>query len=195
MKNFAVKIFKYRSYTPIPFLILMVAFQNASITSIGIGFAVALLGEFFRLWGVSYAGSETRTTNGVGGTFLVVSGAFAYLRNPLYLGNMLMYVGIGIMSMALFPYLQIIALLFFFWQYTVIIKEEEDFLRTKYGKSYEDYCAAVPKLIPTFKKYNNPGLQQPEYQLKKGLRSERRTLQAFSLIVLIIIIRYVLSLN
>ncbi len=195
MKNFAVKIFKYRSYTPIPFLILMVAFQNASIISIGIGFAVALLGEFFRLWGVSYAGSETRTTNGVGGTFLVVSGAFAYLRNPLYLGNMLMYVGIGIMSMALFPYLQIIALLFFFWQYTVIIKEEEDFLRTKYGKSYEDYCAAVPKLIPAFKKYKNPGLQQPEYQLKKGLRSERRTLQAFSLIVLIIIIRYVLSLN
>ncbi len=195
MKNFAVKIFKYRSYTPIPFLILMVAFQNASIISIGIGFAVALLGEFFRLWGVSYAGSETRTTNGVGGTFLVVSGAFSYLRNPLYLGNMLMYVGIGIMSMALFPYLQIIALLFFFWQYTVIIKEEEDFLRTKYGKSYEDYCAAVPKLIPAFKKYKNPGLQQPEYQLKKGLRSERRTLQAFSLIVLIIIIRYVLSLN
>ena len=195
MKNFAVKIFKYRSYTPIPFLILMVAFQNASIISIGIGFAVALLGEFFRLWGVSYAGSETRTTNGVGGTFLVVSGAFAYLRNPLYLGNMLMYVGIGIMSMALFPYLQIIALLFFFWQYTVIIKEEEEFLRTKYGKSYEDYCAAVPKLIPAFKKYKNPGLQQPEYQLKKGLRSERRTLQAFSLIVLIIIIRYVLSLN
>ena len=195
MKNFAVKIFKYRSYTPIPFLILMVAFQNASIISIGIGFAVALLGEFFRLWGVSYAGSETRTTNGVGGTFLVVSGAFSYLRNPLYLGNMLMYVGIGIMSMALFPYLQIIALLFFFWQYTVIIKEEEDFLRTKYGKSYDDYCAAVPKLIPAFKKYKNPGLQQPEYQLKKGLRSERRTLQAFSLIVLIIIIRYVLSLN
>lgn len=195
MKNFAVKIFKYRSYTPIPFLILMVVFQNADITSIVVGFAIALLGEFFRLWSVSYAGSETRTTNGVGGTFLVVSGAYAHVRNPLYVGNMLMYFGIGIMSMALFPYLQIIALIFFFWQYTVIINEEEDFLRTKYGKSYVDYCAAVPKLIPAFKKYKNPGLEQPEYQLQKGLRSERRTLQAFSLIVLIIIIRYVLSLN
>ncbi|MCX6168784.1 MAG: isoprenylcysteine carboxylmethyltransferase family protein [Ignavibacteriales bacterium] len=195
MKKIALKIFKYRSYTPIPFLILMVVFQKADITSIVIGFSIALLGEFFRLWGVSYAGSETRTTNGVGGTFLVVSGAFAYLRNPLYLGNMLMYLGIGIMSMALFPYLQIFALLFFFWQYTVIIKEEESFLQTKYGKSYKDYCAVIPKLIPSFKKYKNPGLEQPEYQLQKGLRSERRTLQAFSLIVLIIIIRYVLSLN
>jgi protein-S-isoprenylcysteine O-methyltransferase Ste14 len=195
MKNFAVNIFKYRSYTPIPFLILMVAFQDASIASIIIGFVIALLGEFFRLWGVSYAGSETRTTNSVGGTFLVVSGAFAYLRNPLYLGNMLMYFGIGIMSMALFPYLQIFALLFFFWQYTVIINEEEEFLRSKYGKSYEDYCASVPKLIPSFRSYKNPGLEQPEYQLQKGLRSERRTLQAFSLIVLIILIRYALSLN
>jgi protein-S-isoprenylcysteine O-methyltransferase Ste14 len=195
MKNFAIKIFKYRSYTPIPFVILMVFFQNANIVSIVVGFAIALLGEFFRLWGVSYAGSETRTTDGVGGTFLVVSGAYAHVRNPLYIGNMLIYLGIGIMSWALFPYLQFLALLFFFWQYTVIIKEEEGFLRTKYGKSYKDYCDAVPKLIPTFKQYKNPDLEQPEYNITKGFRSERRTLQAFSLIVLIIIIRYALSLN
>ncbi len=195
MKNFATSIFKYRSYTPLPFLLLMVIFQQATITSILIGFAIALTGEFFRLWGVSHAGSETRTTDGVGGTFLVVSGAFAYVRNPLYVGNMLMYLGIGIMSWALFPYLQIIALVFFFWQYSVIIKEEEGFLRSKYGKSYEDYCAAVPKLIPRFKKYKNPGLEQPEYQLRKGLRSERRTFQAFGMIILIIMIRYMLSLS
>lgn len=195
MKNFATKIFKYRSYTPIPFVLLMVVFQNATITTMLVGLAIALVGESFRLWGVSHAGSETRTTNGVGGTFLVVSGAFAYVRNPLYVGNMLMYLGIGIMSWALFPYLQIIALAFFFWQYTVIIKEEEDFLRSKYGKSYEDYCAFVPKLIPSFVRYKNPGLEQPEYQFKKGIRSERRTFQAFGIIILIIVIRYLLSIN
>lgn len=195
MKNFAVKIFKYRSYTPLPFLVLMIVFQQATITSMIVGFAIALLGEFFRLWGVSYAGSETRTTDGVGGTFLVVSGAFAYVRNPLYVGNMLMYLGIGVMSWALFPYLQIIALLFFFWQYSVIIKEEEEFLLSKYGKNFEDYCKAVPKLIPSFIKYKNPGLEQPEYQLQKGLHSEKRTFQAFGIIILIILIRYALSLS
>ena len=195
MKNFAIKIFKYRSYTPIPFVLLMVVFQKATITTMLVGLAVALVGESFRLWGVSHAGSETRTTNGVGGTFLVVSGAFAYVRNPLYVGNMLMYLGIGIMSWALFPYLQITALAFFFWQYTVIIKEEEDFLLSKYGKSYEEYCASVPKLIPSFVRYKNPGLEQPEYQFKKGIRSERRTFQAFGIIILIIVIRYLLSIN
>ncbi len=192
MKNFAVKIFKYRSYTPIPFLILMLAFQNATPLSMAAGLIIAAAGEAMRLWGVSYAGSETRTTDGVGGTYLVVSGAFAHLRNPLYFGNMLMYFGIGIMSMALFPYLQIIALLFFFWQYTVIISEEEEFLKKKYGTQYEKYCAEVPKLIPSLKKYKNPGLDQPSYELKKGLRSERRTFQAFGIIILLIVVRYLL---
>lgn len=191
--TFAEKVFKYRSYTPLPFVVLMVVFQKATIESMLIGFVVLALGEFFRLWGVSYAGSETRTTSGVGGTYLVVSGAYAYLRNPLYLGNMLMYLGVGIMSMALFPYLQIIALCFFYWQYTVIIKEEENFLRGKYGQSYVDYCASVPKLIPNFSRYKNPGIEQPSFNLQAGLRSERRTSQAIVLIVLLIIIRYALS--
>jgi protein-S-isoprenylcysteine O-methyltransferase Ste14 len=193
METFSKKIFKYRSYTPLPFILLMVIFQKATITSMLIGFAIALFGEFWRLWGVSHAGSETRTTDGVGGTFLVVSGPYAHVRNPLYIGNMLMYLGIGIMSMALFPYLHIAALLFFFWQYFVIIKEEESFLKGKYGKSFENYLASVPKLIPSFRKYKNPGLSQPEFRLKKGFKSERRTFQAFGIIILIIILRYILN--
>src|SRR5690606_2311107 len=104
MKNFAGKIFKYRSYTPIPFVIVMLLFENANIWSLVIGFLIALSGEAFRLWGVSWAGSETRTTGTVGGTFLIISGPFAHVRNPLYVGNILMYTGLGIMSYALFPW-------------------------------------------------------------------------------------------
>ena len=124
MNNIAAKIFKYRSYTPIPFVILMLIFENASVTSLLVGFLIAVLGEMMRLWGVSWAGSETRTTGGVGGTYLVISGPFAHVRNPLYVGNILMYLGLGIMSMSLFPYLQIVAILFFIVQYQFIVKEE-----------------------------------------------------------------------
>lgn len=193
MNNFALKVFKYRSYSPIPFLVLMLLFQQATPVSLVIGFTVALLGEFFRFWGVAYAGSETRRTGEVGATYLVISGAFAHLRNPLYLGNMLMYLGIGIMSYALFPYLQIVALAFFMWQYYVIIKEEEGFLVQKYGKAYEDYRAAVPKLIPSLTAYPNIGIEQPPFNPKAGLKSEMRTLQAFAFIILIVIVRYALS--
>jgi protein-S-isoprenylcysteine O-methyltransferase Ste14 len=193
MSKARLKVFEYRSYTPIPFVVLMFIFFNGTPASMLIGFAMALLGEFFRFWGVSYAGSETRRTGEVGATYLVVSGAFAYSRNPLYLGNMLMYLGIGVMSMALFPYLQIIALVWFMFQYYVIVKEEEDFLKEKYGKDYEAYCVSVPKFIPSFKKYSNPGIEQPPFDLKSGIESETRTLQAFGIIIVLIIIRYAFS--
>ena len=128
MSNIATKIFKYRSYTPIPFLLLMLIFENASVITLLIGFVIALIGESIRLWGVSWAGSETRTTGGVGGSFLVISGPFAHVRNPLYVGNILLYFGLGVMSWALFPYLQIIAIIFFIVQYHFIVKEEESYL-------------------------------------------------------------------
>jgi protein-S-isoprenylcysteine O-methyltransferase Ste14 len=148
------------------------------------GFLMAVIGECIRLWGVSWAGSETRTTGGVGGTFLVISGPFAHVRNPLYVGNILMYVGIGIMANALVPYLPAVAFLFFAWQYVTIVGEEEDYLKTAFGESYAEYCKNVPRFIPRISAYKNSGLEQPAFDLKAGLRSERRTLQAFSLITL-----------
>ena len=103
-------LFKYRSYTPIPFLLVMLVFARPTGSSMIVGFLLALLGESIRFWGVSYAGSETRTTGAVGGTQLVTSGPYSHVRNPLYLGNILLYVGIGIMSNALMPYLPLVAL-------------------------------------------------------------------------------------
>jgi protein-S-isoprenylcysteine O-methyltransferase Ste14 len=191
MANFASKLFKYRSYTPIPFLIVMLIFQEVTLASLIIGLFISLSGEFFRLWGVSYAGSETRTTGSVGGTYLVISGAFAYVRNPLYLGNILLYLGIGIMSMALFPYLQIAALFFFYFQYHEIILEEEKYLEQTFGESYKKYKMAVPKLIPRLTPYKDETLEQPPLNLKAGFRSEKRSLQALTLVTIILVVFYI----
>jgi protein-S-isoprenylcysteine O-methyltransferase Ste14 len=195
MNDIATKIFKYRSYTPIPFVILMLIFENATITSLVVGIVIAVAGELIRLWGVSWAGSETRTTGGVGGTYLVISGPFAYVRNPLYVGNILMYLGLGIMSMALFPYLQIVAILFFIVQYQFIVKEEEGFLITKFGKDYEKYLQNVPRFLPRATAYKNVSIPQPNYNLSAGLKSETRTLQAFSIVALLIVLKWYLSSN
>ena len=188
MSKIASNIFKYRSYTPVPFIIIMFLFANPNIWSLIIGLAIALLGELTRIWGVSWAGSETRTTGGVGGSFLVISGPFGHVRNPLYVGNILIYTGLGIMSYALFPYLQILGLIFFYFQYKIIVDEEEKYLEKTYGKDYELYRKNVPKFFPKLSSYKVDTLKQPEFILKKGLTSERRTLQAFSFVALIIII-------
>jgi len=191
----ATKIFKYRSYTPIPFLILMLIFENASVTSLAIGFAIALAGELIRLWGVSWAGSETRTTGGVGGSFLVINGPFAHVRNPLYVGNILLYFGIGIMSMSLFPYLQIVALLFFFFQYYVIVKEEEGYLIKTFGEDYKKYFNNVPRFFWRLTPYKDDSISQPEFIISKGIKSESRTLQAFGFVALLIVIKWYLRSN
>jgi protein-S-isoprenylcysteine O-methyltransferase Ste14 len=191
MKKVVKDIFKFRSYTPIPFMLIMIIFQEATLTSLFVGFIILAIGEFFRLWGVSYAGSETRTTGGgVGATYLVVSGAFAHVRNPLYFGNMLIYTGIGVMSLAWYPYLMLLTLAFFYLQYHIIIREEENFLLNKFGDSFQDYMNKVPRWIPTSSYYKNPGLEQPPFNLIAGIKSEKRTLQAISLAVVLLVTLY-----
>jgi protein-S-isoprenylcysteine O-methyltransferase Ste14 len=192
MKNISSLAFKYRSYTPIPFLILMLIFQQSTPLTLAVGFAVALIGELIRFWGVSWAGSETRTTGGVGGTFLIISGPFAHVRNPLYVGNILLYLGLGIMSFALFPYLQIVAILFFLVQYYFIVREEERYLQEKFKDDYSDYCKNVPAFFPRLIPYKNLSIVQPPRNPKAGIRSERRSLQAFIGISLLLIILWLI---
>lgn len=193
MKKLAELFFRYRSYTPIPFLILMLLFENASVSSLIIGFIIAIIGEAIRLWGVSWAGSETRTTGKVGGTFLIISGPFAYVRNPLYVGNILIYLGLGIMSFALFPYLQIIALLFFIFQYYLIVKAEEEYLFNTFGDQYKKYFNNVPRFLPRLTAYRDESVEQPSFKIKEGLKSERRTLQALIVVSLLILIKFYLN--
>ena len=74
--------FKYRSYTPLPFVAVMLIFQQPNVWGLIAGFIIAAAGEFIRFWGVSWAGSETRTTGNVGGTFLIVNGPFCSSAEP-----------------------------------------------------------------------------------------------------------------
>jgi protein-S-isoprenylcysteine O-methyltransferase Ste14 len=183
-------VFKYRSYTPIPFLIVMLVFARPTLPSLVVGFAITLLGECVRFWGVSIAGSETRTTGSVGGTFLITNGPFAYTRNPLYLGNMLLYLGVGIMSMALFPWLQIVALVWFYVQYSLIVSKEEEYLADRFGVEYAEYKAKVRRFLPVLAKYETNTTPPKRVNPKEGLSSERRTLQAVALVTLIIVVIY-----
>lgn len=164
----------------------MVIFARPTIGSLILGFSVMALGEYFRLWGVAIAGSETRTTGPVGGTFLVTKGPFAYVRNPLYLGNMLLYFGVGIM--ANLPWLALFALVYFMVQYSLIVSLEEEYLLKTFGKAFSDYCSSVRRFVPGVTPYQAGEHDQPELDWKRGLRSERRTLQAIFILSLILVV-------
>jgi protein-S-isoprenylcysteine O-methyltransferase Ste14 len=188
-------IFQMRSYTPLPFLVVMVIFARPSIGSLIGGFVIVLLGEFIRFWGVSIAGSETRTTGKVGGTYLITNGPFGYVRNPLYVGNMLMYAGIGVMSMALFPWLLIAAVVWFYIQYYLIVTNEEEYLRERFGSDYTEYCRNVRRFVPRLVPYRPSTPSPKNVDPAEGLASERRTLQAIGLVVCAIVVIYVVRLQ
>jgi len=190
--DFRKLVFKYRSYAPIPFLVVMVWKAEPSIPSMIAGFLIAALGEALRFWGVSIAGSETRTTGTVGGTYLITNGPFAYVRNPLYVGNMLLYAGVGVMAMALFPWLLIIAVVWFYIQYTLIVSKEEEYLTERFGKEYDHYCRYVSRFLPRLGAYVPPNPPPKRVSTREGFASERRTLQAIGLVTLLIVVIYVL---
>ncbi len=186
-RDFRRIIFKYRSYTPIPFLIVMVFFARPDPVSLLVGFLVMISGELIRFWGVSIVGSETRTTGTVGGTFLITNGPFAYVRNPLYVGNMLMYAGVGVMSMALFPWLLIAAILWFYIQYYLIVTREEVYLRERFGSEYSEYCLNVRRFLPRLTPYRHARPSPKTVNPAEGLASERRTLQAIALVTVLLV--------
>jgi hypothetical protein len=99
-----------------------------------------------------------------------------------------MYTGLGIMSYAIFPYLQIIGFIFFSLQYYIIVKEEEKYLYSTFGDEYIAYTKNVRRFIPGLKPYKKDSLVQPDYNLSKGLKSERRSLQAFGFVALTILL-------
>ncbi len=185
-----LKIFEMRSYTPIPFLLVMVVFAVPTITTLIVGFAVALLGEAIRFWGVSICGSETRTTGAVGATNLITDGPFGHVRNPLYVGNILMYVGCGIMSNALAPYLALSAFVWFVIQYQLIVSREEEHLRTAFGEEYAAYCENVPRFIPRLTRYSGEHSFHRAPDFSRGVQSETRTLQGFAAVIALIVVRY-----
>ena len=184
--SFSSTLFSMRSYTPLPFLVLMIIFAQPTPLSMAIGAIVVVVGELMRFWGVAYAGSLTRVTGSVGAPELIVAGPFAYVRNPLYVGNITIYTGIGIMSNARWPWLVITAFCWFVFQYIVIVKLEEGFLAKEFA-NYAEYRANVPRFIPRLTPYRTPAQANQRPDTAGALRSERRSLQAMLVAILIIV--------
>ena len=191
MKQLGKFLFKYRSYTPLPFVFAMILFMQPTFISIIIGFIFVLTGESIRIWSVGYAGSETRTTSGVGGSNLVTQGPYALIRNPLYWGNIMIYSGFGVMSNALFPYLLIIAFAYFVFQYYLIIINEEEYLLATYKENFVTYCEYVKRFLPFPKELPSNIKSNIVFDLKIGLQSERRSIQATAIVTVIILIKFV----
>jgi protein-S-isoprenylcysteine O-methyltransferase Ste14 len=77
---------------------------------------------------------------------LVTEGIFNHCRNPLYVGNILMLLGIGILANSVVYVVIVIPIFLFIYQ--AIVLAEENFLRGNFGKEYDEYCRKVNRWFP-----------------------------------------------
>lgn len=123
---------------------------NDPVTAMLIGFAVTIIGQLIRVItiGLVYIirGGKNRR---VYADTLVTTGIFSHCRNPLYVGNILILVGLGIASNSLI-FMAIATPLFLFF-YQAIVRAEENFLRNKFGAEFDAYCSRVNRWIPNLK--------------------------------------------
>ena len=185
IRNF---FFANRSFTPIPIALSIIYFAQPENQNILLGFMVLLVGELIRMWSVSYAGGETRTTS-VGAPSLCTAGPYGYVRNPIYVGNMLMYLGIVIIAGSPNLMLMVLATMsFFIIQYSLIISLEEEKLDELFGPEYVTYKSNVRAILPRFTRWKTGDDRRP-LSIMKLVKTEKRTLQNVAFILTLIVIR------
>ena len=87
---------------------------------------------------------------------LNTSGLYSAVRNPLYLGNF--FIGLGISLFANMWWLVLVYILIFCIYYERIIFAEEEFLREKFGQEYLEWADRTPVIIPRFSQYKKADL-------------------------------------
>ncbi len=104
------------------------------------------LASLLRTWGTAYLQADVMRDSRVHTEKLLADGPYRHLRNPLYLGNILLAMGIGLMASRIGFLILAVGMTVFVVR--LILREEAELLRDQ-GESYRRYCAAVPRLLPS----------------------------------------------
>lgn len=118
------------------FAALYLWLARPSWISIAIGAAVIVPGVWLRAAAAGFVKKNTELTT---------TGPYAYTRNPLYLGSLIIAVGFAIAGMNPYVGVGIVALLLAI--YLPVIRSEETYLRMAFPE-FESYAARVPRLFP-----------------------------------------------
>lgn len=187
--------FKYRDFVfPLFFVVFAALIKpalpqgslrlDAMVDALGV--AIALLGQALRAAVIGFAyirrGGKDKKVYADG---LVVEGFFAHCRNPLYVGNALVLLGLSIVHGA--PLFIALCVAYYGLAYWAIVAAEENFLRGKFGGEYDAYCQRVNRFLPNFR-----GLRATvsgmEYDWRRVLRKEYGSTFTWVLAVLALMI-------
>ncbi|MBC7916122.1 MAG: DUF1295 domain-containing protein [Pyrinomonadaceae bacterium] len=182
-------LFVRRSWLPItlyPFAIAVLYFYldtvYACITNLSwcvFCLLVSLLGLFVRAITVGFTPKGTSGRNTAGGQLAEVlnqTGIYSTVRHPLYLGNFLMWLGL-FLYLSIWWFVVICSLAYWIYYERIMIAEEE-FLRKKYGVTYESWASKTPAFIPDFSLWRSADLT---FSMRNVLKREYNGLLAVAI--------------
>ena len=177
-------LFRHRTIIPLPIALALIIIppSSSSVSLVWLGVAVVLLGEVLRLSAVRHIGTISRTRSDRLGP-LIASGPFGWVRNPLYIGNIALWVGLTLVARV--PWLALPIAVLLALEYHAIVRWEEGLLTGRLGQPYVDYLMAVPRWLPKPPQtVDRP--PPPAFSWRETLFSERGTLIAIAVGFLIL---------
>jgi protein-S-isoprenylcysteine O-methyltransferase Ste14 len=138
---------------PLVFALFSFSFETESDWfNWSVGVSMFLLGLLFRIWAQQHLHYRLTVRK-----HLTNSGPYSFLRNPIYLGNILICLGLVVTSELL--WLVPITLIYSFGIYSFVVSYEEGHLLEKYGETYRRYISEVPRWFPLTLRIKNLGLK------------------------------------
>jgi protein-S-isoprenylcysteine O-methyltransferase Ste14 len=147
-----------------------------------VGGLLIVLGEWVRLTGVAAAGTVTRRRSR-NVQRLVTYGVFSWVRNPLYVGNFLIWMGFVVVSGVL--WFLPIAILVFAIEYTLIVRYEEGVLESIFGGEYLAYRSRTPRWFPRPRRVAERG----PHDWSEAWRSEISTFLQYAALIVAFVIK------
>lgn len=114
---------------------------------------------------------------------LTVSGPYAYTRNPLYLGSLILAAGFVVAARSW--WIAGVLFVFFLLVYMPVIRAEEDFLRQRFPE-FAGYARQVPRWLPRFRAVDQND-QAFSWKLYFKHREYNATLGSLAIIVAIVV--------
>ncbi len=133
-----------------------------SWTSIWIGLLISFLGLAVRAWAAGHLNKEKE---------LAVSGPYRYSRNPLYLGNLI--IGLGITAGSRSWWVAGVFAVYFALFYPLVIRRERDRMKELFAEQYENYRSRVPSFFPSLFRPRFPSRRKFNWQLYKKNKEYR----------------------
>jgi protein-S-isoprenylcysteine O-methyltransferase Ste14 len=156
-------LFRHRSYAPLiplTYILVLTAFgpvppggAGALPWWRGAGIVLGFLGLAVRAWtlGVARAGTSSRGTVEPRAAALSTDGPYSVARHPLYLGNLLLWMGVAVLSGH--PVGVAVTPLVFWIYYEKIMMAEERFLFEEFGPAYGEWVERTPAMLPRLTAY------------------------------------------